>query len=71
MRNVRDMHAQKVIVAHFFQRYGVVDVAGILAVDGDDKLVAEISARCDIFLRDFTACLFIRFFFHCRREFFP
>ena len=44
VRHVRDMHAQREDTVLFGNGDGVVDVARVLAVDGDDELPAKIEA---------------------------
>ena len=52
VRDIRDVHAQPVVaVRQALDRNRVVEVAGVLAVDGDDDAVAEVGAAGDVLLR--------------------
>ena len=56
VRHVRDMHLQQVVaVRQPFDRYGIVEIAGRLAVDGDDDIAAEIGASLDVLRVDLHA----------------
>src|SRR5688500_12467587 len=53
MGDVRDVHAEpEVAVLQPLDGYGIVEVAGVLAVDGDRRHRAEIGAAADVTLLD-------------------
>ena len=51
MTDIRNVHAQLVAVAFPADGDGIIQILGILAIDGDGLPVADILPACHVFLR--------------------